>query len=161
MAEVRRQARRKTSIRKGRRPGTPARTARDPDRFVAVTLSPNTRRLLRHFGLAPRKRFGQNFLVDEFVLRQIVDAAELKRDDQVLEVGPGLGVLTGALAERAGRVVAVEIDRGMVRALGELFAGPGDGAPPARTANVEVVEGDALRLDPGELMGGRPYKVVA
>ncbi|HEY3083090.1 MAG TPA: 16S rRNA (adenine(1518)-N(6)/adenine(1519)-N(6))-dimethyltransferase RsmA [Chloroflexota bacterium] len=162
MAELRRQARRKTSIRKGRRPGAPTRPPRNPDRFVEVTLSPGTRRLLRHFGLAPRKRFGQNFLVDEFVLRQIVEAAELSPTDQVLEVGPGLGVLTGELAERAGRVVAVELDRGMVRALGELFAGSAEEVSGAPTrANVEVVEGDALRLDPGELMGPGPYKVVA
>jgi 16S rRNA (adenine1518-N6/adenine1519-N6)-dimethyltransferase len=161
MAELRRQARRKTSIRKGRRPGAAARPPRDPARFVEVTLSPKTKRLLRHFGLAPRKQLGQNFLVDEFVLRQIVDAAELTPDDRVLEVGPGLGVLTGALAERAERVVAVEIDPGMVRALGELFAGGADGPAAPRRANVEVVEGDALKLDPGALMGDGPYKVVA
>ncbi|HEV8633328.1 MAG TPA: 16S rRNA (adenine(1518)-N(6)/adenine(1519)-N(6))-dimethyltransferase RsmA [Chloroflexota bacterium] len=161
MPELRHQARRKTSIRKGRRAGGAERPARDPARFVEVTLSPNTKRLLRHFGLAPQKRFGQNFLVDEFVLRQIVDAAELSPSDQVLEVGPGLGVLTRELAERAGRVVAVEIDRGMVRALRGLFAGSADGAPGSAKENVEVVEGDALALDPGELIGHGPYKVVA
>ena len=64
MPELRRPARRKTSIRKGRRAGASERPARDPGRFVEVTLSPDTKRLLRHFGLAPRKQLGQNFLVD-------------------------------------------------------------------------------------------------
>src|SRR5439155_15704396 len=87
-----------------------------------------------------------------FALGTILEAADLGPDDQVLEVGPGLGVLTRALAERARRVVAVEIDRGMVAALGELLAD---------RPNVEVVEGDALRLDPAPLVGQAPYKVVA
>ncbi|HEY3108914.1 MAG TPA: 16S rRNA (adenine(1518)-N(6)/adenine(1519)-N(6))-dimethyltransferase RsmA, partial [Chloroflexota bacterium] len=110
------------------------------------------RALLDRFGLRPQKGFGQSFLTDQFVLGAILAAADLEPADQVVEVGPGLGVLTRALSERAGRVVAIEIDRGMVAALGELLAD---------RPNVELVEGDALRLDPAPLVGQAPYKVVA
>jgi 16S rRNA (adenine1518-N6/adenine1519-N6)-dimethyltransferase len=151
MSEERRPARRKTSIRKGgaaRRAPTP----RDPDRHERAGPSREVRGLLQRFGLQPQKGFGQNFLTDQFALGTILEAADLAPDDQVVEVGPGLGVLTRALAERARRVVAVEIDRGMVAALGELLAD---------CPNVELVEGDALRLDPGPMVGDAPYKVVA
>jgi 16S rRNA (adenine1518-N6/adenine1519-N6)-dimethyltransferase len=150
MSEARRPARRKTSIRKGRR-DRDQRPPRNPDRFNEVTLAPRIKGLLRRFDLAPRKRLGQNFLIDEFVLGQVVDAANIQPDDTALEVGPGLGVLTGALAQRARRVIAIELDVGMAAALRELFASQ---------PSVEIVEGDALKLDPAELVDG-PYKVVA
>lgn len=110
--------------------------------------------VLRRQGLRPRKRFGQNFLVDEGILAKIVAAAELSPDDVVLEVGPGLGTLTAALAERAGRVVAVEIDRDLVAWLGTTVG---------RRPNVRLVEGDFLALPLEELLptDGGPYKAVA
>jgi 16S rRNA (adenine1518-N6/adenine1519-N6)-dimethyltransferase len=124
----------------------------DPTRHTRLNPSRELKGLLRKYGLRPHKGFGQNFLVDEFALESILTAAELAPDDVVLEVGPGLGILTRALAERVARVVAVEVDRGMVAALGDLL-----GVRP----NVTVVEGDALRLDPATLIGDQPYKVVA
>ena len=67
-------------------------------------------RALRRHGLAPRKRLGQNFLRDSQFLDRILDAAEIRAEDEVLEVGAGTGVLTAAVLARARRVVAVELD---------------------------------------------------
>jgi 16S rRNA (adenine1518-N6/adenine1519-N6)-dimethyltransferase len=109
-------------------------------------------RLLREHGLAPRKAAGQNFVVDPNTVRRIVAAADLAPTDTVLEIGPGLGSLTLGLAEAAARVVAVEIDAGMVAALAEVLADRDD---------VEVVHADALRADLGALVGGGPARLVA
>ena len=103
-------------------------------------------------GLAPRKSSGQNFVVDPNTVRRIVDAAGLEPDDTVLEIGPGLGSLTLGLADVVRRVVAVEIDAGLVQALGEVLAGRDD---------VEVVHADAMRADLGALVGGGPARLVA
>ena len=108
--------------------------------------------LLRRHGLAPRKRAGQNFVVDPNTVRRIVAAAGLGPDDVVVEVGPGLGSLTVALADVVRRVVAVEIDAGLVGALAEVLAD---------TPNVEVVHADALRIDLGALVDGGPARMVA
>jgi len=94
--------------------------------------------LLYKHGLRPRKRFGQNFLVDRNVLNKVLDALDIKEGDPVLEIGPGVGTLTLGLAERGARVVAVELDRDMIAVLGETLSG---------TSNVEVVSGDFLRFD--------------
>lgn len=115
--------------------------------------------LLAQFGLRAKKGLGQHFLVDGRVLRRIVAAADLTREDTVIEVGPGLGVLTQELVQRAGRVIAIEADSEMVSALGELAA---------RSPNLTVVHGDVMRIDPVSLLpstgaGEVPanYKVVA
>ncbi|MCR4764004.1 MAG: 16S rRNA (adenine(1518)-N(6)/adenine(1519)-N(6))-dimethyltransferase RsmA [Lachnospiraceae bacterium] len=96
------------------------------------------RQQLAERGLSPNKRFGQNFLTDEGILSQIVDAADLSGSDTVLEIGPGAGALTRRLAERAGRVVAVEIDNGLTAMLREEFAGH---------PRVEIIGGDILKTD--------------
>ena len=102
----------------------------------------------------PIKRFGQHFLVDGGIADRIVDSAGLSSDDTVLEIGPGKGVLTERLLERAGRVTAVEIDRNLVPVLRKRFGGlPG----------FTMIEGDILDLDlPGAFAGvqGR-IKVVS
>jgi len=116
---------------------------------TSAVLSSSPAALLRQLGLHPRKRFSQSFLVDARLPEQIARAADLTVSDQVLEIGPGLGILTRALARHAARVVAVEVDRDLARALPRLV-------PP----NVAVVVGDALQLDPGEHFAG-PYKLVA
>jgi 16S rRNA (adenine1518-N6/adenine1519-N6)-dimethyltransferase len=110
--------------------------------------------LLRRFAIQPKKSLGQNFLVDEAALARIVAAAELGRDDTVLEIGPGLGTLTRRLAEAAGRVIAVELDDRLIPVLRQTLA-------PYR--NVEIVHGDILELDVGQLLRetATPYKVVA
>jgi 16S rRNA (adenine1518-N6/adenine1519-N6)-dimethyltransferase len=108
--------------------------------------------LLRRHRVRPEKRLGQNFLIDGEALDRIVAAADLGSDDRVLEIGAGLGTLTQQLARRVRRVVAVEYDRRLEPILRETV-GP-DGA-------VEIVIGDILRLDPGQLMGTADYQVVA
>jgi len=94
------------------------------------------RRMLDEAGLSPRKRFGQHFLIDRNLMMKLVDAAELSRDDYVLEVGPGTGSLTGLLAKSAGLVVAVEIDRQLATLATENLAD---------CPNVTVLNVDALR----------------
>jgi 16S rRNA (adenine1518-N6/adenine1519-N6)-dimethyltransferase len=117
------------------------------------------RQLLREFGLRPKKSLGQNWLVDESALSRIAVAAELTRQDIVLEIGPGLGALTRHLAERAGRVIAVELDATLIPPLSRSLAD---------YANVTIVQGDILQFSPSALVGGPdlssspiPYKVVA
>lgn len=113
---------------------------------------PSVRALLRHLGLRPLKQLGQNFLVDQDILQSIIQAAELSPSDLVLEVGPGLGVLTAELAKHAGHVVAVEIDQGIAVALKKVLAD---------AHNVTIVNADILRVDPGDFFKGKPYKLVA
>ena len=75
------------------------------------------RKILRRYGVRPRKELGQSFLLDEHIAESIVDEAQLTEEDTVLEIGPGLGVLTEPLLRRAGRVFAVEVERGLCEAL--------------------------------------------
>ncbi len=98
--------------------------------------------VLRKHGLHLKKGLGQNFLADPVHLDRIVAAAELTRDDVVVEVGPGVGTLTARLASQAGRVVAVELDASLLPALHETVAA---------YDNVTIVQGDILQLDPPKL----------
>lgn len=117
------------------------------------SLAVETRDILRAHGLHPRKALGQNFLVDREALDSVVRAAELCPHELVLEIGPGVGTLTNALAERGADIVAVELDEGLAVALSDRMA-------PRR--NVKVVPGNALHLDLTPwLPVERPYKVVA
>ena len=100
-----------------------------------------------------KKSLGQNFLVDRRVRGKIVEAAEISPADTIVEIGPGRGFLTKALVERAGRVVAVELDDALIPPLREKFAD---------CDNVEIVEGDARTVDIDSLVGtATEYKVVA
>ncbi len=108
----------------------------------------NVHEILRRYHLQPRKGLGQNFLVDEVHLARIVAAAELTAEDAVLEIGPGLGMLTERLAEAAGRVIAVELDPRMVAILAERLAG---------RSNVHIILGDILSLDPAQLVAEALY----
>ncbi len=113
-----------------------------------------TRGLLRRLERKARKRLGQHFLVDRGVLEEIVTAAALTTDDVVIEVGPGLGVLTREMAQKVGRIIAVEKDDGLAAALKQELASIG---------NVSIVNADILRTDPPELLGGQAvkYRLVA
>jgi len=99
--------------------------------------------LLRRHGLHLKKRLGQNFLADPVHLDRIVAAAELGRNDVVLEIGPGVGTLTARLARQAGQVIAVELDAGLLPALRETLAA---------YTNIIIVQGDILQLDPAALI---------
>ena len=101
------------------------------------------RALLDARGLAPKKNFGQNFLTDAFVLGKIVNAAGVDSSMTAIEIGPGLGALTAELAKRAGKVLAVEIDGGLIPVLEETLSAYG---------NVRLVHGDVLKLDLAALL---------
>jgi 16S rRNA (adenine1518-N6/adenine1519-N6)-dimethyltransferase len=103
--------------------------------------------IMQAHGIRPQHRLGQNFLTDARVLDQIVAAAGIGPDDLVLEIGPGLGTLTQRLARAAGKVLAVELDRNLVEILGKTVV--------EMHPNVEVVQGDAARIDLHSLLAGR------
>ena len=112
-----------------------------------------TKRALRHFDLKARKALGQHFLIDEEILPLITSAAELNNSDVVIEVGPGLGVLTRELARQAGRVIAVELDNKLAAILKKTLSS---------LENVVIVNKDILQVDPQALLPeGTEYKVVA
>ncbi len=115
----------------------------------------NTSEILKKYQFRMQKKYGQNFLIDANILNKIVEAAQITKEDWVLEIGPGIGTMTQRLAEAAGRVTAVEIDRGLIPILEETLSS---------YDNVTVLCEDILRVDflalAGE-NGGRPAKVVA
>jgi 16S rRNA (adenine1518-N6/adenine1519-N6)-dimethyltransferase len=112
----------------------------------------NVPALLRKYALRPDKSLGQNFLVDESALRRIVSVAQVNSEEDVLEIGAGLGSLTRHLALASRSVVAVELDDRLIPPLQEVLAGYG---------NVRLLEGDILALDPARLVAGVDYLVVA
>ncbi|MCR5499221.1 MAG: 16S rRNA (adenine(1518)-N(6)/adenine(1519)-N(6))-dimethyltransferase RsmA [Acetatifactor sp.] len=116
----------------------------------------NTIEILQKYKFNFQKKFGQNFLIDTSVLERIVAAAQITKDDFVLEIGPGIGTMTQYLAEAAGQVVAVEIDKALIPILEETLA---------EYTNVTVINADVLKLDLKQLAdernGGKPIKVVA
>ena len=111
---------------------------------------------LKQYDFDFKKKFGQNFLIDAHVLNKIMDAADVKPDDFVLEIGPGIGTMTQYLAERARKVLAVEIDRKAIPVL-EHTLEPFD--------NVTVINEDILKVDLNQIAqeynDGKPIKVVA
>ncbi|NLX77253.1 MAG: 16S rRNA (adenine(1518)-N(6)/adenine(1519)-N(6))-dimethyltransferase RsmA [Clostridiaceae bacterium] len=110
----------------------------------------NTNEILNKYDLRLTKTLGQNFLTDANIIRKIADAAELSEEDLVIEVGPGIGALTVFLAEKAGKVIAIEIDRKLIPALEETTA-------PYK--NIELVHADALKVDIDRLINGWPGRV--
>jgi 16S rRNA (adenine1518-N6/adenine1519-N6)-dimethyltransferase len=116
-----------------------------------LTVS-EVRRLLDEHGIAPHKQRGQNFVIDPNTVRKVVRDAGIEPGELVCEVGPGLGSLTLALREAGARVVAVEVDAGLVRVLREVVADDDE---------VEVVHADALDVDYATLLGTGSAALVA
>lgn len=116
----------------------------------------NTIEILQKYNFNFQKKFGQNFLIDEHVLDKIIRAAEITKDDYVLEVGPGIGTMTQYLACAAREVTAVEIDRALIPILEDTLK---------EYDNVSIINEDILKVDIAALAkeknGGRPIKVVA
>ena len=116
----------------------------------------NTIEILQKYNFSFQKKFGQNFLIDTHVLDKIIRAAEITKDDFVLEIGPGIGTMTQYLAQAAGKVAAVEIDKALIPILSETLA---------TYDNVTIINEDVLKLDIPKLVreenGGKPIKVVA
>lgn len=116
----------------------------------------NTIAVLQKYHFIFQKKFGQNFLIDPHVLEKIVDAAQITSKDCVLEIGPGIGTMTQYLAESAGEVVAVEIDRALIPILQDTLSA---------YDNVTIINEDILKVDVQQIVEernqGRPIKVVA
>ena len=116
----------------------------------------NTIAILKKYDFTFQKKFGQNFLIDTHVLEKIVDAADIGKDDLVLEIGPGIGTVTQYLCEAARQVIAVEIDRKLIKILRDTLSA---------YDNVEVINEDILKVDIAALVeeknGGKPIKVVS
>ena len=115
----------------------------EKSRAKSQTLLSQTQGLLRRSGLRARKGLGQHFLIDDGVLEAILDAAALTPEDTVIEVGPGLGVLTGELAKRAGWVIAIELDNQLAALLRKKLA---------PFENVVIINEDVLGTDPKALL---------
>ncbi len=124
--------------------------------MATLGIPQNTIEVLQKYHFNFQKKFGQNFLIDTHVLEKIIAAADVTKDDFVLEIGPGIGTMTQYLCEHARAVAAVEIDKNLIPILGDTL-GAYD--------NVEIINQDILKVDIKKLAeeknGGRPIKVVA
>lgn len=114
---------------------------------MEASLAYKTKQIIKKYEFNFKKNFGQNFLVDERVLDKIVNAADINENDLVIEVGPGIGTLTQAMAKRAGKVVSVEIDKTLVPILKELLAD---------FDNIEIINEDILKVDINEIIARHP-----
>ena len=124
---------------------------------MAYLGSPSaTKEVINKYSFAFQKKFGQNFLIDANILENIVGAAEISKEDFVLEIGPGIGTMTQYLCEAAGQVVAVEIDKMLIPILQDTLS---------EYDNVEIINQDVLKVDIKSLAEeknqGKPIKVVA
>ena len=121
-----------------------------------VSTPSRTKEIIEKYNFYFKKNFGQNFLIDGNVLDNIISAAKITKDDFVLEIGPGIGSLTQYLAENAGKVLAVEIDKNLIPILGETLK---------EYDNVEIINEDVLKIDINSIIeeknNGKPIKVVA
>ena len=117
----------------------------------------NTIAILQKYNFNFQKKFGQNFLIDANILENIIDAAEVTKDDCVLEIGPGIGTMTQYLCEHAREVVAVEIDKKLIPIL--------ENDTLATYDNVTIINEDILKVDINKIVqeknNGQPIKVVA
>ncbi len=133
------------------------------DEIPDVTSPRELNALFQKYGLQPRRHMGQNFLIDANIVRKIVNAAEIKTNDAVIEVGPGAGALTLSMARKGAWLLVIEIDRGLTRLLGDLLE---------PWPQVTIVEQDALhvswekqvkQIKPGKgsvkLISNLPYKI--
>lgn len=117
----------------------------------------NIKRTLRAFGAHTKKSLGQHFLIDEKALDKIVDAADLSRDDKVLEIGPGMGILTRELCKRAGEVTAVELDETMLSVVKTACIK----YPNLRVENQDILKFDTRKLGRYKVVSNLPYYITS
>lgn len=108
-----------------------------------------TKFLMKKYNITASKSLGQNFLINEEVIKNTVDAANIKKEDLVIEIGPGLGTLTNELAKNAGKVICVELDNKMIQILKDRFL---------LYNNIEIINADILEIDLNELIEENKYK---
>ena len=111
-----------------------------------------TIRVIQENNFTFHKNYGQNFLIDSHVIDKIIAAADISKDDEVLEIGPGIGTLTQYLAEAAGSVTVVEIDDKLIPILEDTLSD---------YDNVKIIHGDIMKQDIAAIFEGRPFKIVA
>ncbi|XME01536.1 16S rRNA (adenine(1518)-N(6)/adenine(1519)-N(6))-dimethyltransferase RsmA [Lachnospiraceae bacterium C1.1] len=115
-----------------------------------------TKEIMQKYDFVLKKKFGQNFLIDDNILKKIVSSSGVTKDDFVVEIGPGIGAMTQHLCEAAGKVIAVEIDDKLIPVLGETLG---------EYDNVRVINNDILKMDLNELAAkendGKPFHIVA
>lgn len=116
----------------------------------------NTAQIIQKYQFTFQKKYGQNFLIDSNILDKIIESAQISKEDCVLEIGPGIGTMTQRLAEEAGEVVAVEIDRHLIPILEDTLSG---------YDNVTIINEDILKVDINKIVeeqnDGMPVKIVA
>ena len=126
------------------------------DTFMKLTSPQVIKKIMGNSGLKFNKSLGQNFLIDDEVLARTIRASGVNKDYGVIEIGPGIGTLTAELAENAGKVVAIELDRQIAEYLKTAFVA---------YSNVEIIQGDALKLNLNDIinehLAGMPVVVVA
>lgn len=124
--------------------------------MAALGSTKNTADIIQKYQFHFQKKFGQNFLIDSNILDKIIESAQLTKEDCVLEIGPGIGTMTQYLAEEAGEVVAVEIDKNLIPILQDTLSA---------YDNVTILNEDILKVDIKRIVeehnGGKPIKVVA
>ncbi|NQT30612.1 MAG: ribosomal RNA small subunit methyltransferase A [Candidatus Saganbacteria bacterium] len=119
---------------------------------MTPTLAQITKELLKSYNRFPRKRLGQHFLVDPGVLKRIINAAQLTKDDLVIEIGSGLGVVTSELAKHVYHLIAIEVDNELLQISKDVLSS---------FSNITFVPKDILKVTLSELSLGRPYKVIS
>ncbi len=124
--------------------------------MATLGIPHNTIAVLQKYNFNFQKKYGQNFLIDTRVLEKIINAADITKEDFVLEIGPGIGTMTQYLCEHASKVVAVEIDRNLIPILEDTLSA---------YKNVEIIQQDILKMNINQLVEernqGKPIKVVA
>ena len=124
--------------------------------MATLGIPHNTIAVLQKYNFNFQKKYGQNFLIDARVLEKIINAADITKEDFVLEIGPGIGTMTQYLCEHAGKVVAVEIDRNLIPILEDTLSA---------YKNVDIIQQDILKMNINQLVEernqGKPIKVVA
>lgn len=114
-----------------------------------IAVASKTIEIIKKYDFSFQKRYGQNFLIDAHVLNKIIEAADITKEDHVIEIGPGIGSMTQYLCERAGRVTAVEIDRELIPILKDTLKD---------YENVNIINDDILKVDIGKLLTSDGYK---
>ena len=114
-----------------------------------MSILETTKFLMKKYNITATKSLGQNFLIDEEIIDKTIDAADIKEADLIIEIGPGLGTLTEKLAEKASKVICIELDKKMVEILNDRFL---------LYDNVEIINEDILKLDLNEIINKNNFK---
>lgn len=116
-----------------------------------MNLSKETKFIMNKYNITANKSYGQNFLIDEYTVSNIVDSANVNKEDLVIEIGPGLGTLTALLLEKAGKVLCIELDKKMIQILNDRFS---------LYDNFELINDDILKVNLNKLISENNFKNI-